>query len=117
MFRSLVGGYKILSDLSRERQYKSSFAIAGGLSRADHLVKAIILGADGIAMASSFCAVARYKGAEGVVNYIRSLDTGADNYSQLLENIPWLKLKALQNLISHPLHLKRRKSVACLYTP
>ena len=70
----LVGGYKILSDLSRERQYKPSFVIAGGLLRADHLVKAIILGADGIAMASSFCAVARYKGTEGVVNYIRSLD-------------------------------------------
>ncbi|MFX1466437.1 MAG: hypothetical protein ACFFA5_08195, partial [Promethearchaeota archaeon] len=36
--------------------------------------KAIILGADGIAMASSFCGVARYKGAEGIVNYIHSLD-------------------------------------------
>ena len=70
----LVGGYKILRDLSRERQYKPSFVIAGGLSRADHLVKAIILGADGIAMASTFCAVARYKGVEGIVNYIRSLD-------------------------------------------
>jgi coenzyme F420-reducing hydrogenase beta subunit len=70
----LVGGYKILRDLCRERQYKSSFVIAGGLARADHLVKAVILGADGIAMASSFCGVARYKGAEGVVNYIRSLD-------------------------------------------
>jgi hypothetical protein len=70
----LVGGYKILRDLERERQYKPSFVIAGGLLRADHMIKAIILGADGIAMASSFCAVARYKGVEGVFNYIRSLD-------------------------------------------
>jgi coenzyme F420-reducing hydrogenase beta subunit len=71
----LIGGYKILQEICRERLYKPSFVIAGGLSRADHLVKAIILGADGIAMASSFCAAARYKGSEGVVNYIHSLDT------------------------------------------
>ena len=71
----LVGGYKILLDLCRERQYKPSFVIAGGFVRSDHLVKAIILGADGIAMASSFCGVARYKGADGIVNYIHALDT------------------------------------------
>jgi len=71
----LVATYHMLRDLERAQLYKPSFVIAGGLSRTDHMIKAIIFGADGIGMASSFCAVARYKGAEGVVNYIHSLDT------------------------------------------
>jgi glutamate synthase domain-containing protein 2 len=66
----LIIGYSILQKMEGK---KPSFIIAGGMSRPEHAIKAILLGADGVGMASSMCAAAMYLGYQGIKNYITAL--------------------------------------------